>query len=66
MTTTYITPLRESFVGGRVTAMDRALVKAAAAARGTTLSRFVAEAATQAARRELLKAAKTRPEQDRR
>jgi len=53
MSTTYITPRREAVIGSRVTASDRALLEAAAAARGTTLSRYVAEVATRAARREL-------------
>ena len=50
---TYITPIRDAVIGGRVTAADRALLKAAAAAKQTTLSKFVAEAATRAARWEL-------------
>ena len=53
-TTMYISPQRRAVIAGRVTASDRALLEAAAAARGTTLSRYVAEVATRAARRELL------------
>ena len=56
--TTYIQPRREAVIGGRVTTADRALLEAAAAARGTTLSRYLAEVATRAARRDL------QPEED--
>ncbi len=53
-TTMYISPQRRAVIAGRVTTADRALLEAAAAARGTTLSRYLAEVATQAARRDLL------------
>lgn len=45
---------RNAFVAARVTARDRELVELAARAAGVSLSTYVAEAATRAARRDLL------------
>ncbi len=50
----YIIPYRRETVAARVTREDRRLLEAAAAARGATLSSYIAEVATQAARVELL------------
>lgn len=47
-------PLREITVSGRVTLADRRRIEAAALDAGTTLSTFVAKAATQAAVEQLI------------
>ena len=50
----YVRPRLEAVIAARITAADRRLVEAAAAARGATLSAWVADIATRAARKELL------------
>jgi uncharacterized protein (DUF1778 family) len=50
----YIQPARTSTVAGRLSRADRRLVEAAAAARETTISAYVAQTVTRAARRDLL------------
>lgn len=50
----YVQPTRNQTVTARVTRGDRRLLQAAAAARETTVSRYVAQVATEAARRDLL------------
>jgi uncharacterized protein (DUF1778 family) len=50
----YIQAARSWIVAGRLTTADRRLVEAAAAARETTISAYVAQTVTDAARRDLL------------
>ncbi len=50
----YVRPRLEATIAARLTDADRRLVEAAAAARGATLSAWLADAATATARRELL------------
>jgi uncharacterized protein (DUF1778 family) len=57
MRSRYVQPRREATVTARLTAGDRRLVEAAAAARSATVSAYVADAVTRAARCELLTAA---------
>ncbi len=62
---TYIREPRPAVIGARVTRRDRQLLELAAEARGATLSAYIADVATRAARRDLLGAGEARQEEAR-
>ncbi len=62
---TYIREARPAVIGARVTRRDRQLLELAAEARGATLSAYIADVATRAARRDLLSAGEARQDEAR-